>query len=190
MRYDELGNKLQELENKGSDSALYRIEATIFADVAPGGKFDVVLEKRFPLIRVPEISMAGVEIDKAGLSGATMIVNIRVRNKNAFGFGFKNIAYELAIGENQPVKGDKAEDLYFPARDSTAVSIPFQLDPVEAGKSLIDWIGAGDDLAYQFTLTAEIVSEQHFFRNSKIAMEADGTFGELEKAIRKGTENE
>ena len=47
--------------------------------------------------RKPTIELEGIELGSVGLSGGTLLVNVRVENPNAMGFRAENLNYELFL---------------------------------------------------------------------------------------------
>lgn len=188
--YDTLQSVLNELEQQGKDSVVYKINATIFSDmdIIPKDKFDVEVEKLLPLIRIPKIEVTNLSVEDLGFSGATIVVEAMVENKNVFPFGFEDMHYSLQIGDNETIEGDKNETVNIPAKDTANISIPVEINFKEMGRGLIDLIREGKDLSYDFNLTTALVSDEQMLEESEITLNATGSLGNLADVVKEQAE--
>ncbi|HYW13472.1 MAG TPA: LEA type 2 family protein [Longimicrobium sp.] len=84
----------------------------------------------------PTIELEGIELGGVGLSGGTLLVNVRVQNPNAMGFRAENLAYELFLrtprdstdeqGWERLTSGTYEEDIVIRARETRTVQIPVE----------------------------------------------------------------
>ncbi|MCC9137421.1 LEA type 2 family protein [Pontibacter silvestris] len=184
--YNKLQSVLNNLEEQGKDSANYRVNATIFTDMAiiPKDKLNLDIEKRLPLVRPPEIEVADIGVEDVGFSGATLKTEIIVTNKNAFSFGFRDMYYAVQLDNNESVEGSKPGTVNIPAKGSTSVTIPAEINFKEMGKNLIDLIRKGDDIQYSFNMNTELISDSEVLENSKIKLSSSGKLKSAVKAAK------
>lgn len=182
--YDKLKSVLDRLEQEGRDSATYKVNATIYAenDIIPKDKFNLEVEKVLPVIRTMEVDVTNLSIEDLDFSGATIVVEALVENKNPFPSGFKDMHYSLQIEDNEAVEGSKPGTVKIPAKDTATVSIPVEIDFKEMGKSLIDLIKKGDELSYDFSLRTALVSDEHILEESEVLLKAAGKLRNLKDA--------
>ncbi len=57
--------------------------------------------------RQPEVELEGLQVAGLGLSGGTVLVNVRIRNPNPVGFRADDLQYELFL-RNPAAEGDSA----------------------------------------------------------------------------------
>jgi LEA14-like dessication related protein len=86
--------------------------------------------------RKPTIELEGIELGSVGLSGGTLLVNVRVENPNSVGFRAQNLAYELFLrtprdstdqqGWERVRAGTYEEDIVIRARETRTVQIPVE----------------------------------------------------------------
>jgi len=186
LYYDKLESVIQKLEQQGKDSVTYKVDATIFSDMAliPKDKLHMSVDKRMPLIRIPEVEIKDLHVNDLGFSGATLNVEALVRNKNVFPISFKDLDYAVAIEDNDPVEGHKPGTVHIPAKGAATVSIPAEITLKEAGKSLIDLIRKGDDVRYTFNMNTEMVSDSEIMENSEIKLNASGKLKAVVDAVK------
>jgi LEA14-like dessication related protein len=185
LYFDKLDSVLDSLEQQGQDSANYRVDATIYADmpVIPKGELDLNIEKRLPLIWPPEIQVADIGVEDVGLSGATLKADIVVTNKNDFDLGFRNMNYAVQLEDNEAVEGNKPGTVHIPADSSTTISIPAEIDFKGMGKNLIDLIRKGDDVRYNFDMNTEMVSDSELLDDGDIQMSSSGKLKSAIEAV-------
>lgn len=189
--FNKLQSVLTSLEQQGRDSANYRINATIFSDmdIIPKDKLSLRIEKRLPLLLPPEIKITDIGIEDVGFSGATLKTDVVITNKNATAFAFRDMNYSVKLEDNEAVEGNKPGTVNIPAKGTTTISIPAELDFKEMGKSLIDLIRKGDDIRYNFNLNTELVSDAEVLENSKINLSASGKLKSAVEAAKSATSN-
>lgn len=192
LYYNKLQSVLNNLEQQGQDSANYRVDATIFTKMAiiPKDKLNINIEKRLPLILPPDIQVADIGVEDVGLSGATLKTDIVVTNKNAFSFAFQDIYYAVRLDNNEPVEGNKPGTVNIPAKGSTTISIPAELEFKEMGKNLIDLIRKGDDIRYSFHMNTNLVSDSDVLEDSEIRMNASGKLKSAIEAAKSVSDDE
>ena len=96
----------------------------------------LVLSQACTGFRKPTIELEGIELGGVGLSGGTLLVNVRVENPNAMGFRAENLNYELFLrtprdsadeqGWERLTSGTYEEDIVIRARETRTVQIPVE----------------------------------------------------------------
>ena len=94
--------------------------------------------------RQPTIELENVQMAGLGLSGGTVLVNLRIENPNAIGFRADNLQYELFL-RNSSAQGDSAwtrfaqgtytERFEVGARDTETVQIPVAFTFAQLGSA-------------------------------------------------------
>lgn len=184
--YEKIGDVLKKYEDEGADSVIYRIDATLFTgiDAIPEGKINFSIDKKLPLIRVPEIKMKGFKIKKVNFSGATFQAEMIIANENVFPFGFRDMAYNIQFDSNQPIEGHKPDTIKIDPMDSLAFNFPLEINFGEMGKGLFELILKGGDLQYEFNLKAKLVSDSDILNDADVSLSAQGKLKELIKVAK------
>ncbi|HEX6039733.1 LEA type 2 family protein [Longimicrobium sp.] len=104
----------------------------------------LVLSQACTGFRRPTIEMEGVELGSVGLTGGTLLVNLRVENPNAIGFRAEDLKYDLFLrqpGQNAASEdgwerltgGTYEEDIVIRARETKTVQIPVNFRLTDLG---------------------------------------------------------
>src|SRR5207302_390132 len=70
--YKDLVSVLKKNERQKNDSVIYRIESSFDTKLIVKKRFDVKIERRLPLIYIPEVKIGKMEVDSLKLSGASI----------------------------------------------------------------------------------------------------------------------
>ncbi len=147
---------------KSLDSLKYQISGNL----APGGLlsgFPIPFSKSgsLPNIRLPEVALQGLKVNKINLTGIDLDLAIKMKNPNSFGFDIGKLDYSIQLA-GQPVASGMAEKLVSVAKKGTGeIHLPIKLDFLGAASSLktalaggsIDCaVSGGADLATPFGL--------------------------------------
>jgi LEA14-like dessication related protein len=186
LYHDKLADVLKGLEQQGQDSAMYTVNATIFTDMAliPKDKLNLKVEKRLPLIRIPEIHVTDIKMKDVGLKGATMVVETSIRNRNGFPIRFTDMNYRVQVDNNGWMEGSKPGTVNIPAKDATTMTIPMEVTLKEMGKNAIDLIRKGTDVHYDFRMNTKLASDAQVLKESKIALSSSGKLKTVVDAVK------
>ena len=103
----------------------------------------LVLTQACSGFRKPTIELEGLELGSVGLSGGTILVNVRVENPNPVGFRAEQVDYELFLrsprdsadeqGWERLTSGVHEEDIVIGARETRVVQVPVEFTLSELG---------------------------------------------------------
>jgi len=186
LYHDKLADVLKGLEQQGRDSAMYTVNATIFTDMAliPKDKLNMKLEKRLPLIRIPEIHVTDIKMKDVGLKGATMVVETSIKNENGFPIRFSDMNYRVQVDNNGWMEGSKPGTVNIPAKGATTMTIPMEVKLKEMGKNALDLIRKGTDVHYDFRMNTKLASDAQVLKASKIALNSSGKLKTVVDAVK------
>jgi LEA14-like dessication related protein len=93
--------------------------------------------------RRPTIELEGIELGSVGLSGGTLLVNVRVENPNPVGFRAEHVNYELFLraprdsaneqGWERLTSGTHEEDIVIRGGETRVVQIPVEFSLSDLG---------------------------------------------------------
>lgn len=125
----------------------------------------LVLTQACTGFRKPTIELEGVELGSVGLTGGTLLVNVRVENPNSLGFRAENLRYDLFLRQPGAATGDQGwerltggtyeEDIVIRGRETKMVQIPvsFRLSDLGPAASSVLRTGRFD---YRVTGTVDV----------------------------------
>jgi len=191
LYHDKLADVLKSLEQQGRDSALYTINATIFTDMAliPKDKLNMKVEKRLPLIRIPEIHVTDIKMKDVGFKGATMVVETSIKNDNVFPIRFSDMNYRVQVDNNGWMEGSKPGTVNIPAKGTTTMTIPMDVKLKEMGKNALDLIRKGTDVHYDFRMNTKLASDSQVLKESNIALNSSGQLKTVIDAVKENAKD-
>jgi LEA14-like dessication related protein len=113
----------------------------------------------------PTIELEGISLGSVGLSGGTLLVNLRVENPNAIGFRADDLRYELFLrapggDANEPqlqrlAEGTYDEEIVIGARETRTVQVPVEFRLSQLGPAASSIMRSGR-LDYRATGTVRV----------------------------------
>jgi len=114
-------------------------------------KFPATKKGTFPVPKVPDISLTGIDVKKIGLTGAKVVIGANIDNPNAFGIDINKLVYNLSINGKQWAKSDIGKTVSLDKKGSNNLSIPLELNFIEMGGSIYQMLMQGKGLDYDLT---------------------------------------
>jgi LEA14-like dessication related protein len=132
--YDEAGDR---------DEIPYAVSGTVSVGT-PIGEIPIPFktEGMLPVIRAPEVTGISMEVDKLSLSGADLVLNINLKNPNAFPLDIQRFSYSLALDGNEFTSGNTGPQTVR-AKHTGTMSIPVHIDFASAGSWAYSLITGG-----------------------------------------------
>lgn len=124
------------LLGKQRDAIGYRLSGTVGVKT-PVGVVDLPMSHAatLPLPRLPAFALDGLAIRSVSLSQVALDLKLRVRNPNAFPIPAGKLDYALALAGASVARGDDRALGAVPGAGSAVVSIPVQVNLMEAGRA-------------------------------------------------------
>lgn len=149
----------------------------------PINNFDLEIEKKLPLIQMPEINISSVKVGDIGLSETTLDLTIHIKNPNVFSFALKNVDFQLQLSDNEVLKGKYDGVINLPPKGSEEFTSVITLSLSDATKSLFELIRKGEDLKFSFDMTSTMDSESELIEAGKMRLKVQGNIKDL-KSIK------
>jgi LEA14-like dessication related protein len=104
-----------------------------------------------PLPKLPDISLSSLKVSKMGLTGADLLLVLKIDNPNIFGFDLTNLDYNLSVDGNRWAQGRAAKIGEISAGNQSVLNLPIALNFIELGRSVYNLINSGHNLNYHLT---------------------------------------
>ena len=157
------------------DTLNYELQTTALVDLPVIGiqKFPSTQKGQFPVPKIPEVSLAGINIKKMGLSGAEVVISAKIKNPNAFGIDVSQLAYSLSINGTQWAESALSETIKLAEKGETQIDIPLKLNFMEMGSALMKSKG----LNYQLKGNMNLDTALPMLKNVKVPFDKSGVVG-------------
>ncbi|MDZ7314642.1 MAG: LEA type 2 family protein [candidate division KSB1 bacterium] len=91
---------------------------------------------RLPNIRVPEIRLSGLTVDRFSFTGVDLKIGLLLKNPNAFPFEIGKLNYDIALAGNAVAKGAVEKLVSAPAKQTAEFQLPLSINFAGAGSGL------------------------------------------------------
>lgn len=131
-------------ETKSLDSLAYQVSG----NVKPGGLlagFALPFSKsgRLPNIRIPEVALGAIKVNKLNLSGADLNFSLKVKNPNAFAFDIGKLNYAISLAGQSVASGISDKLASVPQKGSGEITLPIRISFAGAASSLVKALSGG-----------------------------------------------
>jgi LEA14-like dessication related protein len=129
--------------NRGADSLPFTLEGSFGFD-SPIGAIDLPYSAGgvFPALRAPAVGFKALRVEDYSIAGATLALDLDVDNDHASTLDFVNFDYAIELEGSTVAEGLVAELASVPGASADTVTLPIELDFLEAGMGLYDAISA------------------------------------------------
>lgn len=136
---------------KGEDEADYTLATDLTFNLPVLGATTIPLKKTgtIPLIKLPKISVSGLEIKEMGLSGVDLALHLNLKNPNAFGLILNMLSYDLQVNGETLATSTFTEQVKASSNGATNITIPISLNTLKIGASVIKLLRNSNDVHYQ-----------------------------------------
>ncbi|VAW84969.1 hypothetical protein MNBD_GAMMA18-2411 [hydrothermal vent metagenome] len=161
------------------DTLNYELQTTALVDLPVIGvkKFPATQKGQFPVPKIPEVSLAGVNVKKMGLSGAEVVISANIKNPNTFGIDVSQLAYQLSINGVQWAESTVSETIKLAEKAETQINIPLKLNFMEMGSSLYSALMKSKGLNYQLKGDMNLDTALPMLKNVKVPFDKSGVVG-------------
>ncbi len=148
--FKELREVLRKTE--GKREAPYTLNVGLDIDVPLASK-DFRVEKSsegsLPVPNLPEVSLKELIITNFGRTIISLEYGIKVNNPNTFEIDLGELEYSLSVDNNRWVSGTTGRSYTLEPEESKVVHMPLELNYLEVGRTVVDLLMSGQELAYR-----------------------------------------
>ncbi|MES2386687.1 MAG: LEA type 2 family protein [Bacteroidota bacterium] len=177
---------LKKMEMQGVDSVWYKMEGSAVVDlpIIDKKKFTYTDSVRGPALYIPTIEIEKIKIRKLDLKGASLDVQVRMENPNAFPIDGRNTTYLIKVDDEKWADGTIKGDLHIPAHGHKTFDQPVELNFKAMRKTVGDMIRNHKELNYYFETSGGIISKNRMIEGSKFKLTASGKVKALIEAAK------
>lgn len=171
--FHELYNTFSSLRSE--DEAGYALLGTVEVDLPVLGLVEVPIEKegKFPVVKIPTLSLAGVSVKNLSLTRADIEINLGVENPNSFGLNLNSLDYEVDLNGLSPISGNTTEKIYIGEKETGSISIPVSLNFLQAGMAAYNALN-NENFEYSLNGTANLGADIPLFQPSSFNFDKSG----------------
>ncbi len=131
----------------------YELKTAALVDLPVVGvkKFPASQKGSFPVPKVPDISLTGIDVKNLTLSGAKVVIGATIDNPNPFGIDINQLIYDLTVNGKPWAKSKLDKKLALQGKGRTNLNIPVELNFLEMGGSLYQMLMQGKGMNYRLT---------------------------------------
>ncbi|MFC1713073.1 LEA type 2 family protein [Candidatus Poribacteria bacterium] len=150
LRYVDLYQTFQSL--KDQDSSTYQMDFGFAFDLPVLGRVNIPVSKSgdIPLLKLPKISLDTLSLNNLGLTGADLMLKVRLDNPNAFSMLLQKFQYEFDVDGRNWISGYTEAPTQITENGQGFVEIPIYLNLIEMGRSVYQILAGNADLNYNF----------------------------------------
>lgn len=150
ISYQHLYQALQSLRHR--DSAAYRLNCDLSFDLPVLGAVQIPASKEgeLPLPKLPTVGVEKLELKHLGLTGAELVLGIRLQNPNAFSVILNGLQYQFTVEGKSWGRGETGQRIPVSEKAESLIEIPISLDFVHMGQSIYQALVEDKHLSYQF----------------------------------------
>lgn len=175
VNFSELYNLFSNLRN--NDEADYKLAANLDFDLPVLGRTTLPIEKSgsLPMIKLPKIKLASLNVDEVNFSSADLTLNLQVDNPNGFGLLLNALNYSLNVNGRSWVNGSSKKDITISENNSDQISIPISLNISEIGSSVVQLLRSSGEVNYDLTGDMNFGATHPLFDNKETTFTFDET---------------
>lgn len=134
------------------DNSTYQINCSFSFDLPVLGLTDIPVSKagEFPLLKLPRVDLDALKLERLSLSGAYLLLRVRLDNPNAFSMILEHFQYQLEVNGLRWISGDAKKSKQITPKSESLIEIPISLDFFQIGRSVYQVLAGDKNLNYQF----------------------------------------
>ncbi len=160
----------------GRDSAEYVINLGFAFELPVVGKIRVPFTHRgrIPVLRVPEVRLAGIRLKSLSLTSAQFGLRVAVENPNALEFVVNRLQYSLDVAGVKWVTGTAEQVGRVPSHGPGEVELPVTVNLLRLGEGVRDVLTGRRSFPYQLRGEISLGTDLPYFRAVPLAFDVAG----------------
>jgi LEA14-like dessication related protein len=156
MEFDKVYQTFAGLRNQ--DSTRYQINAAVSFDLPFLGPQRIPVSKSgsVPLIKIPNIGVQSLRVERLNLTGADLALRIKLDNPNSFSLLLNQLNYGLEINGSQWLDGASNLSQSVGAKNESILTLPISLNFLQIGQSAAQLLRGESVVNYRFHGSANV----------------------------------
>jgi LEA14-like dessication related protein len=161
---------------KSRDSTTYKLSCGLTFDVPVLGNVRVPVSYTgsLPLLKIPSISLKNIQIDRIGLGGADLSLNIGIKNPNPILLKLQQLDYSLDINGFNWVSGTSNSLNEVSPKGESVLKLPLSLNFLEMGRNIFALLNGSSKLDYRFTGNLAMGTSWNLLNNINLSLDDTG----------------
>mgnify|MGYP003575327093 CR=1 FL=1 len=181
---------IDKMDQEGKDTATYTFANTVYTNVPIAGerKISFNIKEELPIVRLPKMRIADIDINDVGLKNSGMKVTMEVTNRNSFPIQLEDGRYSMVIDDQTTMTGNMQEVVVLPAKQTVPVTM---YTDMKTGRTMkMGWKLLFDkkDTRYRIKFDGKIRSESKLLKKSSVEFNEEGNLADLKKEVKKAQE--
>ena len=174
LKFADVLQTISDLLNR--DSAAYKIDLGLLFDLPVLGKQNIPLsyDGHFPIPKLPGIRVHSLKLDKIGLTGAQLSLDLMVDNPNAFALDLAGLDYTFSVNGTQWISGLQKSVNAIAKNEQSKVNIPISLDFLSMGRSVYQMLNVNGELDYELKGSVNVGSGMPLLGTHKMPFSQSG----------------
>ncbi|MBN2104579.1 LEA type 2 family protein [bacterium] len=175
LSFNDLYKTYQTLKNQ--DSTEYTLICGLSVQLPLLGDTRIPVQKtgHLPLIKIPKISIHALKLDRLNLSGADLVLELRMDNPNAFKLLLSKLNYDFNVNGRSWAQGNLSTPLAVNAKSDDTICIPVSLNFIEMGRSVYALVSGKNDLDYHLSGNLGFDTSLPMLKNIDLPVKSDGS---------------
>ncbi len=162
---------------RGGGPAGYQVDAGFWFQLPVLGDVRVPVTHRgdFPVLRLPELSLAGIDVERLTPSGADLGLRLQLANPNDFPVDVGSLSYSLDLAGGRVASSRGARQLRVDRGGTGTWTVPVSVDFLAAGRALYQALAAGGQVPYRLDGELEMSSSQEWIDATRVPFSGAGS---------------
>lgn len=174
LNFDDLYQTFRSFRNR--DSTDYDIACGISVNMPVLGTQRIPVHKKgtFPLLKLPQVQVTTLKVNKLGFTGADLQLNVSLNNPNPMTVVLKAFNYGLEINGSQWAKGQSSRAVTVAAKAQNVISIPISLNFLQIGQSVAQVLRSDQLLHYNLAGDLQLTSDLPLLGEVRLPFDRQG----------------
>jgi len=127
-----------------------------------------------PLLKLPAISIKSLSLNKLGLTGAELDLQLKVDNPNPISIAADKLIYQFNVNGIEWISGQSQAQQKMRPNDSSIINIPVNLNFLQMGQAVYQIVSGDKTVSYQLKGAADFGIEHPLLQNLNLPFDQTG----------------